>query len=444
MEPMLDLIPPEIIERVADFLPLESRLALRSTSVRLRDVMNGSFARYTVRVRVPIRPDAEVSWFKGSLELAGSITDEAIRVLLSAFEDPKITGIYDHVPSDINNSESIKSSTLQSLMTDNLLRVDLRRTMLHFADFVRLAECANIQAVSLVGCNVDDVAFALLGKCNGLKEIRLVSCTRITGNAMILLSNFESLVSLELVACHGSITDEMVRKLTGPPTLRHLNLRGNTEITDAAVESLSVLTGLRSLDLSACRRVTGTGVELLSKSCLLLRKVRFDVNTRMTADVTKHLAALPELESVSLQHNDVWVTDKAVRRLSKSASLEEVDLSHCAQLTHLAAVHLSECATLLTVVLDRCPLMDARAASALARSASLVFVGLRHCPLIGDDAAKKLMASTSIRIIDLDNCPSITDATVYAFLVSKSVVSVSLNGCPLVTDEARRTMALGK
>ena len=139
-----------------------------------------------------------------------------------------------------------------------------------------------------------------------------------TNRLFELLDRFPRLESLAIP--QAMLSERDLSRISGLAHLQNLDL-SYSNLTDDGMERLSRLTNLRTLDITASK-VTDREIGLLSR-CRRLEDLELTL-TDVTRDGIGHLADIPTLRHVSLEH---IATEEVLAGLGKVSHLESVEIA---------------------------------------------------------------------------------------------------------------------
>ena len=274
----------------------------------------------------------------------------------------------------------VTDETVVHLVDDGMRSVSLRRcSAIRDVETVAVlaARCPSLVHLDLSDCKqVTDAAVASIARaCPALRSLHLgrcwrvgdagieqvaaccpdlavldLECAAVTSRGAAALARCSNLQCLSLADCDMVEDDGIVALLRGCTALRHLNLCSVWQFTDAALDAIGEHAGhsLASLSLAWCRQrtLTQAALERLFRRCLVLEQVDLCGVVAVDNAVLDAIAATtPRLASLRL----TWclrVTDSAVCALvdALAATLVDLDMGSCEQVTDLTLAHVARAA----------------------------------------------------------------------------------------------------
>ena len=208
----------------------------------------------------------------------------------------------------------------------------------------------------------------------------------------------------ELILRAGpAVTDEILAKLRGFRTLKHLTLDG-AQVTTASYAVLLALPELRELEL----RSLSTNDEAM-----------------------KTIGQLHRLKALTLA--SLPIGDDALAAIGKLPALEELDLGELEKVTSAGIAHLPDCKDLRRVSFGGMQVTSSMIA-ALARCANLDSLNVSGNPLKDADVAP-LSALKKMKSLNL-NGTSVSGSVFVKWPARSSFTALSMDGAPGVNDEA--------
>jgi len=221
--------------------------------------------------------------------------------------------------SVVADNSSIYGKGIYSLPI--LLKNRLTKLMSRRGCFDRnvLANCitANISALDLTNCTVDDEILNLISKtCEHLRKINLNSPkgkrTDFTSDGVVYLSEgCKRLKSVFLRYCSNIEDVAVVALANSCPLLKRLNLKG-TKVTDTSLNAITKLVHLESLTFSNSQ-VTDEGVRILSESPCARKLFEIDMSecTNLTDEAVKFVATNCPSFEILIFHGCPKMTQKS-------------------------------------------------------------------------------------------------------------------------------------
>lgn len=179
----------------------------------------------------------------------------------------------------------------------------------------------NLQELNLNYCKIQKDAIKYLKFPYNLQKLDLSWCD-LSGKELNL-TYCSNLQKLDLRKCKNMTEFGSLKFLTN---LRSLNL-ADCNITNNNFEDLKSLSKLQKLDLSMCKNITDEGFKHL-KIFLSLKKLNLSGTQIKELKPLKFLNALEKLYLIGCQ-----ITDACLEHLKSITNLQELDLSHCENIT---------------------------------------------------------------------------------------------------------------
>ncbi|GAQ84089.1 F-box/RNI-like superfamily protein [Klebsormidium nitens] len=221
--------------------------------------------------------------------------------------------------------------------------------------------CPRLNKLHFDWCGgISDAGLAvILRGCSGLTDLSLEGCGGITGAAFSGLAC--GLQKLDLASCDALTNEGLLAAATACPGLRSLCVSSTPQVPSLAnglEEAARARPELQTLWVHACD-VTDVTLRSIAASCPSLSKVAVSCERAVTdGGLAGFLAALPELESLTLQNLrgvlgiprisgykhlktlslEYWwdMPDLVLREVSKETTLEKLCIVSCRQMGNLA------------------------------------------------------------------------------------------------------------
>ena len=175
-----------------------------------------------------------------------------------------------------------------------------------------------------------------LGDLNALEVAKLDNCHSIQGRGLLVFSNSLHLHTLSLANCRR-ITDEAIVNVSHLSSIVALILDGCRCLTDRSLAAISDLYQLQKLDLSQCDLVTNSGLNYL-RDLHHLEELSLGWCRNISDDGIKLLASQPMRDNnlKILRIARCQVSDEGIESLGKLASLQELNLNGCSNVSGAA------------------------------------------------------------------------------------------------------------
>lgn len=147
----------------------------------------------------------------------------------------------------------------------------------------------------------------------------------VTADGIRYLSSLTSLKELSLLSCFR-LTDQAVEPLANLFRLEKLDIDYGFRLTDTGMKSIARMKSLESLNLGAIPRVTDEGIAALSE-LPELESLAF-ASCSLTDEGIDHIVRLPRLKRLSFSKCRI-ITGTGVRRLASVDTLEELSVQRC-------------------------------------------------------------------------------------------------------------------
>lgn len=236
-----------------------------------------------------------------------------------------------------------------------LRRLTISNTVVDQQLLQELSSLRNLVALSLAGCEINNVRLLEFRRLSRFKELDLSGTSIGTGDFDGL--NFPGLTTLKLNDCDW-VDDETLQELSTLGTLQALQLRG-TEISDDGVKHLASLPSLRHLTLDRCINLTDQTLQHLgmmkslrsgrmSGRNLSLKAARQFYQESPSVDFWIPLADFSEMQSIldqTFAFGETAPETYATLLLSELTTLRithhaELDYSPLADLPNLSHLHI--------------------------------------------------------------------------------------------------------
>ncbi len=276
-----------------------------------------------------------------------------------------------------------------------------------------------------VGSEMSDSIFGRLAPCARLERLTLVGC-----------SNLSDDVIARIVPCF--------------PNLVAIDLSGVDSVTDRAVFALAdSCRKLQGINLLGCRRVTSTSLGALADKCSLLRRVKLSGLTDLTDEPVSALSIKGSLLLEIDLNGCKKLSDRAVRDIwTHSHNMREMRLSHCVELTDLAFPAPQNIRDLPPgpnpfPQFIRLPAPDLPLLRLSRPLEHLRMLDLTSCSKITDDAVEGIVsASPRLRNLVLSKCGQLTDRAIESIcLLGKHLHYLHLGHASSITDRSVKTLS---
>lgn len=226
-----------------------------------------------------------------------------------------------------------------------------------------------------------DAVLQAIGTLTALTTLDVSKCQRVTTAGLRHVAQLPQLEDLRL-GWNLRLQDSAVQALAVAPSARltKLDLSFCCEITDEGVAAAAAL-ALRCLVLRNCNRVGDAGAAALAR-CTTLRRLNVSC-TALTTQGMRHLATLPQLESLIVSGCRRTVTPAGLSALAAAPALRLLDLSDSKWL-------------------------DDAGMQALGQLEQLHYLLLRGCVRITDNGVAALLGARSLRVLMVHGCFSVT------------------------------------
>lgn len=213
-----------------------------------------------------------------------------------------------------------------------------------------------------------------------------------TLGSIATLSNFTTLTTLDLDACH-KITDIALRHIGALATIEELFLIDCVNFTDDGLKLLRPLSNLTDFHLSNAEQITDGGIEHLSSftnlTCLAL-----DYSPLITDEGLKALSPLTKLVNLSLC-NANQITDAGLKTLASLAAMQFLGLNYCHEVTDEGLAHLKVFTNLTDLNLQGCNKITDNGLEHLGAHSALSCLNLA-CDHITDGGLDHLSSLTNL------------------------------------------------
>jgi hypothetical protein len=250
----------------------------------------------------------------------------------------------------LDNSQLVPIKKLTSL-----IRLDLSVNPGLSNGLCNLAECVNLQVLSLFGCNkAQDTDLYFLKELKYLQSLDISDCSMLTDGILKYLPPSNTLQVLSL-SSNQLLTDQGLLELPKFINLRELYLYNLPNITDEGMRSVAQLVHLLKLNLSCAPKLTDKGLSSLAK-LTKLKGLDITFLPHVSIQTLQVIAGLVDLEWLSLNHNtlpahpglivlrklpklktlgleNTNLTDDGLYSLRKISGLAELYIKNSSQLT---------------------------------------------------------------------------------------------------------------
>ena len=293
--------------------------------------------------------------------------------------------------------------------------LSLKRTVRELMTHIPKLEKINLSGCYNFSDQVIDSGFWKRDYAN-LKVLNLSLCKEIRDGAMLLLGKrCPNLEELDLAGCTG-ITNLGIRALAVSfKNLTKLNLRSCRQVTDNGIGHLARLESrLEELSLQDCQKLTDESLNLLARDCQCLSKLNLSFCVSITDTGLKSLGKLKTLRSLNLRSCDN-VSDIGIAFLAElTSSLQDVDVSFCANVTNSSLLHIaSGFPELKSLSMTTCSINDEGLKQMAKRLTKLESLNIGQCISVSDDGLKFLSENLkNLRFLDAYGCPKISSECV--------------------------------
>lgn len=295
-----------------------------------------------------------------------------------------------------------------------------------------VAGLPNMESLNLSGCyNLSDQNLdkAFNKNVSSLTSLNLSLCKDLSDNALSKIAmHCGNLRSLDLAGC-CKITNSGLQCIAwGLKKLEHLNLRSCRQISDQGIASLCGLNGselnssfpasqsLLSLSLQDCQKLTDESLRYIAQGLPKLRGINLSFCVSITDTGLKSLAKMASLEDLNLRSCDN-VSDIGIGFLAEEhGRIQALDMSFCGNVTDASLRHL---------------------ASSQLMAASLQRLAMTTCAITDDGLVKMAKSSTRLQELHMGQCVKLSDLSLEAIAANmKELTSIDLYGCPDLSPSA--------
>ena len=259
-----------------------------------------------------------------------------------------------------------------------------------------------------------------------LRVLRVHNCPLLTHRGLYWVGNLAQLETLELPEC--GVSNRVLTAIALLPSLRRLELRACAKITSAGLAELVPLaTTLEELDLSDCERVTGSGFVHLAQ-LILLRDLRLR-NVRMNDAHVEKLRPLVRMEHLEL-YGASQVTDEGLLYLVRMVRLRHLCLTQT-QVSHVFLRRLSRTAPNLCelhITQSRQTTADGLRAVLPQFGGSLRELKLRGVSAVTSESLIAVRELPALEVLNITDCKQIELSAEHVF---------ALNGAAMRKLQAR-------
>lgn len=254
------------------------------------------------------------------------------------------------------------------------------------------------------GRNITDHGLKVLSRScsSSLRHVILRGCTEITSEGLRDLSRCSRISSLHINA-YG-ISGEALSHMTRLSNLEVLDLGGCNELTDDTMRGMHCPL-LTSLVLRRCCNITSEGLRFISEGCPSL----------MVLDVgfCNHIG------------------DSGLAFLSRCRSLRHLDMVLCISVTDIGLMHLSEgCALLEHLILSSCHKITSVGIMDLARGCpSLVHLDVGSCDITDEGLLHLSQGCTALQFLNLQSCRKVTQQGIQYLQNFPAMIESNTTGC---------------
>uniref|UniRef100_A0A8C5WH41 F-box and leucine rich repeat protein 13 n=1 Tax=Leptobrachium leishanense TaxID=445787 RepID=A0A8C5WH41_9ANUR len=300
-----------------------------------------------------------------------------------------------------------------------------------------LEKCQNITSVSLLGSpHLTDAAFKVLAQgrklvkfkieennritdaslkaitksCPNLKHIYMADCQNITDVGLKTISTLKNATVLNIADCIR-ISDAGVRQVvegTSGAKIRELNLSNCLRVSDLSLLRIAQKChNITFLSLRYCENVTDSGIELLGNMALL---ISIDLSG---TSITDQVCQCSQLSLMI-----VYINITFQKFCQQSKDLEQLDVSHCLQVTDATVKSLTyACNNLTSVSIAGCPkVTDLSIQSISGVCHYLHMLDISGCVYLGDGVLKFLhKGCKQLRVLRMLYCKRISKTAALKF-----------------------------
>lgn len=223
--------------------------------------------------------------------------------------------------------------------------------VLNLADCVRLSDtgvrylvegfsAAKLRELNLTNCiRVSDVSLLRISqKCHSLAYVNFSYCEHITDAGVELISNIDSLISIDLSGCN--ITDSGVIALANNPNFKDIIISECCSVTNTGIQKLvSQVKDLETFDIAHVDKVDDTAIKTLAFCCRKLRVLNVSGCHLLTDQGLQYLSGVCRfIEKLDISGCKL-VTDRAMRFIRKGClNLKSLSMLYCKGISKVAAL----------------------------------------------------------------------------------------------------------
>jgi len=309
----------------------------------------------------------------------------------------------------------------------------------------------------------------------GIRRVQVLSLRK---SLRELVSGLPNLESLNLSGCYNlsdaALDTAFNRDL---PSLRHLNLSLCKDVTDNSLGRIAThCKALESLQLGGCTKVTNTGLLLISwglkrikslnlRSCWqisdhgighltggnagpgagasTLEELSLQDCQKLTDESLRHIAeGLPAVQRINLSFC-VSVTDTGLKSLAKLASLRELNLRSCDNVSDIGVGFLAEGgAALQRLDVSFCDrVSDSSMAHVATGLPTLGALSMSSCHVTDQGIARLAPHMKALHTLNIGQCVKLTDKAAATIAEEiKSLRSIDLYGCTKISSEGLKVL----
>lgn len=293
-----------------------------------------------------------------------------------------------------------------------------------------------VTAISIPdGSNVTADDVALFGSLTGLEKLQILNCRSLDDGMVESLAGLSSLRSLALT--NTAITDTAVKTISESfPQLTELDLSSNTGLTGAAMKSIAALTNLEQLSLVQTRFNDLHTRRLKNLTSLRVLDLRGNMEAGdMTLGVVGELPAL-----AAFKHRSTIVSDEGLAKLSASKTLRSL-LAQDFAISSESGRHLAGIPSLESLEIFRCQGFGSAGVLALAPLDKLDRLTLRDLPEVDDAALAVLQTLPRLRRLYLHELPSVGDEGIAHLAAARNLEVLDIWSVPRMTDASAAVLA---
>ncbi|XP_011506238.1 PREDICTED: F-box/LRR-repeat protein 14-like [Ceratosolen solmsi marchali] len=279
-----------------------------------------------------------------------------------------------------------------------------------------------------------------------LQSLNLSGCYNMSdaGLNSALGQSFPSLTELNLSLCKN-ITDASLGKIAQClKNLESLELGGCGNISNAGMHVIAWgLKNLRRLDLRSCWNVSDQGMAYLAGlnseagGNLALEHLSLQDCQRVSDEGLRHIAQglATSLKSINLSFC-VPITDSGMKHIAKIASLRELDLRSCDNISEIGIAYLAEGGSRISALdVSFCDKIGDQALQHISQGLfNLKSLGLSACPISDEGICKIAKTQQDLETLHIGQCNRLTDKSVFTIVESMPHLKcIDLYGCTRIS-----------